>query len=310
MRRNPTVYVLVLNWNHKLVTLDCVESALRSDYPRFRVVVIDNGSTDGSVEFLQRKYGRYVTVLENGANLGYADGFNVGLRYAFRHSDARYCLVMNNDTVIDPRAISELVKLAETDSRIGFATGKVYYFDQPTVLQTVGRKEDSIWWGGEMIGNREEDRGQYDQVSERVFIDDIYTLVSKRVYIDTQGYSSDFFLEAEEYDWQARAKKLGYKIMYTPNAKLWHKDSMTIGRDSALKAYYDARNPLLVILKHKSPQFFKKYLRIYLRRRIFWSSLVYAKSGRLTCALAKWRGFLSCVKWGIKNRRLTVKHFV
>ena len=68
-----------------------------------------------------------------------------------------------------------------------------------------------------------------------------------------------FFLQAEEYDWQARAKKLGYKIMYTPHAKLWHKESMTIGKHSALKAYYDARNPMLVILLHKSPDFFRKY---------------------------------------------------
>ena len=126
----------------------------------------------------------------------------------------------------------------------------------------------------------------------------------------TEGYNPEFFLEAEEYDWQARAKRLGYKMIYTPYAKLWHRDSMTIGRDSAIKAYYDARNPMLVVMLYRSPQFFRNYLRVHLRRRVLWSSLVYLKSGRLSCAYAKWRGFFSCLKWGFRNGKLTVRHFI
>jgi len=154
------------------------------------------------------------------------------------------------------------------------------------------------------------DEGQYDEITDRTFIDDIYTLVRRRVYDDTGGYDSLFFLEAEEYDWQARSKKLGYKTMYTPFAKIWHKDSMTIGKESAIKAYYDARNPMLVILLHRSPSFFKRYFWAHARRRIIRSSLVYLKNGRISNAIAKWRGLLSGIKWGLINKKFTLEHFV
>jgi len=259
---------------------------------------------------LREKFGDRITILENEANLGYSRGFNVGLRHGFEEKNADYCLVMNNDTIIDSQTISEMVKVAETDNSIGFVTGKVYYYENPNVLQTVGKKEDPIRWNGDHIGNKEIDKGQYDEISERYFADDIYTLVSKKLYQDTGGYDPMFFLQGEEYDWQARAKKLGYRIMYAPRAKLWHKESMTIGRDSALKAYYDARNPMLVILLHKPPRFFKRYFQYHLRRDIFRSSLVALKQGSMTKALAKWQGLFSGIKWSIKNKKFTLRHFI
>ena len=310
MKNCRLVYVLILNWNGKQLTIDCIQSILKSNYPNFRIVVIDNGSIDSSVAILREEFGDRITILENGANLGYSRGFNVGLRYGFKEKNADYCLVMNNDTIIDSQTISEMVKVAETDDRIGFVTGKVYYYGNPNVLQTVGKKEDPIRWNGDHMGNKEIDKGQYDRISERCFVDDIYTLISKKLYQDTGGYSPLFFLQGEEYDWQARAKRLGYKIMYTPFAKLWHKESMTLGRDSAKKAYFDARNPMLVILLHQSPDFFKKYFWYHLYYDIFRSSLISLKQGKMINALAKWQGFFSGLKWALKNRRLSFEHFI
>ena len=310
MKKNyPLVYVLTLNWNGRQITVDCIASVLKSHYPNFKVVVIDNGSTDGSVQALERKYGNHISILENGANLGYARGFNVGLKYGFSENNADYCLVMNNDTLIDPKAISELIEIAQIDDDIGFVTGKVYYYDKPDVLQTVGKREDAIRWNGRHIGNMEEDKGQYDEICERYFIDDIFTLVSKKLYKDIGGYNSLFFLQSEEYDLQARAKKSGYKIMYTPYAKLWHKDSMTIGKDSAQKAYYGVRNPMLVILLYKTPQFFKRYFWLHFQKDVFRSSLISLKQGKLSVAFAKWHGFFSGLGWGIKKRKFKLKHF-
>lgn len=310
MKGYPLVFVLTLNWNGKQITIDCVESILKSYYPNFRVVVIDNGSTDGSVKILRDKFSHHLTVLDNDTNLGYARGFNIGLKYGFEKNGADYCLIINNDIIIDPRAISELVKVAKTDENIGFVTGKVYYYDKPHILQTVGKKEDPIIWNGEHIGNKEEDKGQYDEIRERYFADDVFTLVIKGLYQDTGGYNPIFFLQGEEYDWQARAKKLGYKIMYTPYAKLWHKDSWTIGKQSAKKAYYDARNPMLVILLHKSSKFFKRYFWFHFRKGVFKSSLVSLKQKRPSVSFAKWRGFFSGIGWGMKNKKFTIRHFI
>lgn len=306
----PSVYVLILNWNGKDLMEDSITSYLNNDYPNFEVVMIDNGSTDDSVEFVKKNFSK-VIILQNEKNIGYSGGFNIGLDYAFNKKNAAYVLISNNDVKADGRVISELVKVAEEDEKIGFVTGKVYYYDHPTILQTVGKKSDPVRWNGGDIGVREEDKGQYDEISERAFADDIYTLVRRKLYEKTGGYDTTFFLQCEEYDWQARAKKIGYRIMFTPFAKIWHKDSMTLGKISPLKAYYDARNPMLVILKHKSPEFFRRYFWLHFRKNVLKISLkVLLKRFELKKTYKIWAGFFSGLYWGLKNRKFKFKHFL
>jgi GT2 family glycosyltransferase len=303
------VFVLILNYNGRELTIECVDSVLRSRYPHTTVVVIDNGSGDGSVAALKERFGDRIVVLENRANLGYSRGFNVGLKYAFEENGADYCLVMNNDTVLDPASIEAMVAAAGRDPMIGFVTGKVFFYDQPNILQTVGKMEDPVRWNGEHIGFGEVDRGQYDEVAERVFADDIFTLVRKRLYEEVGGYSSLFFLQGEEYDWQARAKAHGYKIVFTPHARLWHKVSMTLGRNSAKKAYYDSRNPMLVILLHKPPEFFRHYFWRHVMS-IAVTSIRYAGYLRFNNALKSVLGVISGLLWAGVNRKLTLSHFI
>ncbi len=224
--------------------------------------------------------------------------------------NADFVLITNNDVKADKSVISELVKTAQKDKMIGFVTGKVYFFDQPEILQTVGKYEDPIKWNGEHIGNREKDIGQYDKESERVFADDIFTLVRRDVYETVGSYDTMFAFQAEEYDWQARAKKAGFKIYYNPKAKIWHKESATIGKRSAFKAYYDARNPMLVILKHKSPEFFRRYFWYHVQNGVVRSSLVSLKQLRPHVSFKIWQGFLSGILWGIKNKKFTIRHFI
>ena len=298
----PKVIILTLNYNGKHLLDDCIESYLANDYPSFELVVIDNGSRDGSLDYVSKKFPQ-VLLISNANNLGYSGGFNVGLKYAFEEKKADYVLITNNDVKADIRVISELVKVALTDEKIGFVTGKVYYFEQPEILQSVGKEEDPIRWNGDHLGGREKDTGQYNEISERPFIDDIFTLVSSRLYSETGGYDTTFFLQGEEYDWQARAKKLDYKLFYTPYAKIWHKESMTLGKTSPLKAYYDARNPLIVIMKHRSVKFYRKYLSWHFRNVILRPSLRIAiKRFEFYRAWMIWKGFISALIWRGKHR--------
>ncbi len=303
------VLVLILSYDGRHLLEECLTSYLANDYPNFEVVVIDNGSTDGTKEWVEKNYPQ-VTVLRSDKNIGYSGGFNFGLDYAFNKRNADYVLITNNDVKADSKVITELVKVAESAPMIGFVTGKVYYYGQPNTLQTVGKYECPIRWNGEHIGNGEIDQGQYDKISERIFVDDIFTLVSKKLYIETGGYDTLFRFQAEEYDWQARAKKLGYKIYFTPYAKIWHKESMTIGKRSAFKAYYDARNPMLVILLHKEPEFFRRYFWWHFRRGIIRSSLVSLKQLRPLVAFSIWKGFFSGIYWGFTNKKFSLKHFI
>lgn len=303
------VIVLILSFNGKHLLFDSVSSYIENDYANYYVLVIDNGSTDGTKEYVAKKWPN-VKVLRTEKNLAYSGGFNFGLDYAFNKQNADYVLITNNDIKADKHVISELVKVAETDAKIGFVTGKVYYYDQPNVLQTVGKYEDPIKWNGEHIGGREIDKGQYDEISERIFIDDIYTLVKRAVYYEVGDYDTTFKFQAEEYDWQARAKAKGFKFYYTPKAKIWHKESMTIGKNSAFKAFYDARNPMLVILKYKSPEYFRKYFWWQFKKGIIRSSLVSLKHLHLRICFNTWLGFFSGFIFGIKKRLFSMKHFI
>ena len=305
---NFKVIVLILSYDGKHLLDDSVSSYLANDYSNFEVVVIDNGSTDGTREYVQNKW-PVVHVLRTETNLGYSGGFNIGLEYAFEQKNADYVLITNNDVKADENAISALIMIAKKNPMTGFVTGKVYYYDQPDILQTVGKEYSDLVWNGKHIGAREKDIGQFDQESERCFIDDIYTLVSRKVFEDVGSYNPEFFLQCEEWDWQARAKNKGYKIQYTPHAKIWHKESMTIGRQSATKSYYNARNPMLVILKYRSPDFFKTYFWHHLYSGVFLSSMRNLKHRRFKSALAIWQGFLSGCFSGLKSKKFTINHF-
>jgi len=305
----PKVSVLILSYNGKHLLEDSVSSYLANDYQNFDVVIIDNGSTDGTKEYIETKYPT-AKLIRIEKNRGYSGGFNYGLDFVFNQNNSKYAIITNNDVKVDGQLIKELVKVAETDDRNGFVTGKVYYFDKPDTLQTVGKKEDPIYWNGGHIGSKEFDNGQFDEVSERYFADDIFTLVSQKMFKEVGAYDENFLFQSEEYDWQARAKAKGYKIMYTPGAKIWHKESMTIGKQSPFKAFYDARNPMIVVMKYKSPEFFRKYFWIHFRKDIFRDSLVRIKKGRPKVAWAIWRGFFSALSWGFKNKKLSRKHFI
>lgn len=303
----PRVVVLILSYNGRHLLDDSVSTYMNNDYPNFNICLVDNGSTDGTEDYVANKFPSVFTLrLEK--NLGYSGGLNEGLKYAFGEQKADYALITNNDVKVDRNVISSLVSAGELKPEIGFVTGKVFYYDNPEVLQTVGKKEHPVLWNGGHIGNMEKDCGQYEEICERYFADDIYTLVKKSLYEKVGGYDTLFQFQCEEFDWQARAKEAGFKIYYTPSAKIWHKDSMTIGKVSAFKAYYDARNPMLVILKHKPADYFKKFFWWQFWNGTVRASLIYLKNFRIFISIKIWQGFFSALVWGIRNKKITLQH--
>lgn len=302
------VIVLILSYNGKSLLEDCINSYLGNNYSNFKIAVIDNGSTDGTKEFIE-SYFPQAKVLRTDINLKYSGGLNFGLKYAFKMQKADYVLISNNDVVADKNLISALVETGEAHKEAGFIIGKVYYYEKPDTLQTVGKKFDPVLWNGGHIGQGEIDTGQYDQIAERAWCDDIFWLVKRELYEKTGGYDTEFAFQGEDFDWQVRAKQLGYKIMYTPHAKLWHKESMTIGKTSPFKAYYDARNPLIVHMKYRSADEFRKFFHIRLKS-ILQSSLKQLARFKLKHVWANVSGLVSAIKWGMRNHKLTLRHFI
>jgi len=302
----PKVIVLILSFNGKHLLEDCIGSYAVNDYENFEIVVIDNGSTDGTREYVQREFPA-VKVLRTDVNLKYSGGFNFGMKHAFGEIKGDYVLITNNDVKADKGLIGALVDAAETNETAGFVIGKVFYFDNPDTFQTVGKRFDPVMWNGGHIGRREKDKGQYDSDAERDWCDDIYWLVKREVWEQTGGYDTEFAFQGEDFDWQVRAKKLGYKIIYAHRARLWHKESMTIGRTSAFKAYYDARNPIIIHMKYRSIGEFRRFLHVRLRS-LLRNSLRQMARFQFKHAWANISGLLSAMFWGIRNKRLTLRH--
>jgi GT2 family glycosyltransferase len=293
----PKVFAITLNWNGKDDTLECLASLKKLDYPNYDIIVVDNGSSDGSVEAFRQGYPD-VTVIANDTNLGYAEGFNTGLEWAYQH-DAAYSLIVNNDTVIDPLALSELVKVAERQPDIGFVSGKVYWYNEPNRLQTAGRLSSPGTLVGGHVASGEVDVGQVDEIREYDFVDDVLLLVRRAVYDRVGGYDPNFFLYYEETDWCARARRAGFRIVYTPHAKIWHKGRIG-GADvvlSPIRYYYLWRNRIVFMRRNASLAQFRRFLLWSLWRESLVHAARFARHGKFQHARAHLQGVGSGLLW-------------
>lgn len=302
MQVQSKVIVLILSYNGKELLKECINSYLDNDYDNFEIVLIDNGSTDSTLDYVNDNWPE-VFVLRTENNLGYSGGFNFGMDYSFNKKEADYVLITNNDVKADEKVISELVKVALSNAMPGFVTGKVYFYDQPDLLQTTGFKltNEKYWLFGHR-GNKESDKGQYDHIEELEYSDDIFMLVKRDVFLKTNGYDLEFQFQAEQFDWQIRAKKLGFKLFYTPFAKIWHKDSVTIGKSSPFKEYYNVRNSYIVRAKHKdNNDFMKSFDRWYFTHRVLKSFIKNIIKLNYKMAFAIFNGYYSAIVWRIKN---------
>lgn len=242
----PRVMIIVLNWNGLADTLECLESLAHLDYPAYEVVVVDNGSTDGSVEAIRVRFPR-VTLIETGENLGFAGGNNVGLRYALKLG-ADYALLLNNDTVVAPDFLRLLVQTAEADPAAGIAGPTIYYYDQPRVIWSAGGAID--WQRGQtwMMDVNERDVGQFGQEPRQVDFVTGCALLVKRAVLERGGLLDErFFVYYEETEWCVRTRRAGFKIVHVPPAHIWHKISPAAQADSPLIHYYMTRNRLLFL---------------------------------------------------------------
>ncbi len=240
------VMIIVLNWNGLEDTLACLESLQKLDYPHYEVMVVDNGSTDGSVQAIRAHFPG-IPVVENGQNLGYVEGNNVGLRQAMAQG-ADHVLLLNNDTEMEPAFLRRLVEALEADPAIGFAGPTIYYYDQPGIIWSAGGAIDWPRGSTQMIGLDEEDKGQFGTASRAVdFITGCAMLVRRAVMEQVGLPDERFFAYYEEVEWCVRAARAGFKIVHVPQAKIWHKISPACRAASPQVHYYMTRNRLLFL---------------------------------------------------------------
>lgn len=241
-------YIIILNWNGWQDSAACIRSCQALSYPNYEVLLVDNGSSDDSVAQLRERFPN-LKIIENSENLGFAGGNNPGIKHALDQG-ADYIWLLNNDTQVDPEALSELVRTAEAAAEIGMVGSKILVLDRPDTLHFAGGTVNLMDGITTHIGAFEKDEGQYDHLDRVDYATGCSLLVKRKVIEKIGLMPEDYFLYYEETDWCLRAQEAGYAIHMAPKSKVYHKISGSIEYTSPLKQYYLARNRLYFLGKH------------------------------------------------------------
>ena len=243
------VLVIILTWNTRSETESCVESVLQLDHDRFDVLVIDNDSRDDTVEALTRRFGDRVMLQRNASNLLFAGGMNVGLRYGLAHN-YDFILMLNNDILVDPGMLRELLKVAHGSDDIAAVGPKIFYVEPPDVLWCAGG-ELSLWKGWPRHrGLRQKDSAAFDAVRDVDYLTGAAILLKRQALESVGLLDTGFAMYAEDADWAFRARAAGFRLLYAPAARMWHHVSAAAGAHSLFRIRRRMRSQFRFLRKH------------------------------------------------------------
>jgi GT2 family glycosyltransferase len=245
------VSVIVVNWNGKRFLEECLSALLAQTCSPYEIILVDNGSDDGSVGFVAERFPQ-VRIIENGENLGFAAGNNVGIRVAW----GDYIVTLNNDTRAEPNWLEELLKAVETDPKIGMCASKMLFYQHTGVLNSTGISLDVAGIAWDRRGGERDDGLERESVE--VFGPCAGAALYRREMLDEVGlFDEDFFAYHEDVDLAWRARSRGWRCMYNPRAVVYHVHSGTGQEGSAFKNRLLGRNKIWTMVKnYPSPQIF------------------------------------------------------
>nr|MDO8100869.1 glycosyltransferase family 2 protein [Candidatus Njordarchaeota archaeon] len=265
----PKVSIVILNWNGLKDTLECLQSLKKITYPNYDVVIVDNGSRGNDVQALKARFRDSIYIIQNEENLGFATGSNIGMKYALSRG-AKYILLLNNDTVVDPQFLTELVKAGESEEDVAAVCPKVYYYDQPQRIQLAFNIIDFRTGRVRHVGSNSLDQGQYDNVRETDEINGCAFLVKSSAVERIGLLNPQYFFYFEETEWSVVARRKGFRLLYVPKSRVWHKISSTAGSNSPFHIYYITKNRIL-FMKRNATRF---QLTVFLLRFFFLQCLI------------------------------------
>lgn len=246
----PKVAIILLNWNRFDDTAECAESIQQITYGNFELIIVDNGSSDNSLERLRTCYSHASSILETGCNLGFVGGNNFGIEYAL-DIGAEYILLLNNDTTVSKDFLMPLVDTVESDPTIGIVGPKIYYYDRPREIWFAGSTFRTFFGQSIHLGHGRLDDGTFDFVTDTAFITGCAMMIKASVVREVGLLDFDYYHSCEDLDFCFRARAAGYRIIYVPQAKIWHKVAQSSGGlESPFSLYYQTRNRLIIMSKH------------------------------------------------------------
>lgn len=243
---SPKVEIIILNYNGKDDTLECLASLRKLDYPYFHITVVDNGSSDGLRETVKSEFPE-IDYIYSDINLRFAGGNNLAIKEALTQ-DYDYILLLNNDTVAAPDFLRYLVETCECDEHIGMAGPKMYYFRPPNVIWFAGGRVDIRFAYMRHIGIGKKDDGSFDNPGCVGFLNGACVLIKTETLRQIGLFDEGFFLYGEDLDLCIRAVNAGWKLYFQPKAKIWHKVSRSTPKIKKLIYRYESW--LGIIKKH------------------------------------------------------------
>ena len=223
MSTELSVTVIVLNWNGKELTIKCLESLKKVNYSNFNILVVDNGSTDGSVDTLKEKFPDVsVLALEN--NLGYASGNNRGFD-SLESDPPKFVIFLNNDTIVDVNFIEPLVKQLLTKKHAGQTVPKIYYENDPKLIWYAGGIVN-LWTGSIYhLGIRQNDGPGYSKTNKTKYATGCCFCIRYEEFKEFGGFDENFPMYSEDVDLSLWIRSAGKQVWFVPDSKIWHKVS-------------------------------------------------------------------------------------
>lgn len=243
---------------------------------------------------------RKLILLQNKENYGFTKGNNIGIRYANKFLDPKYVLLLNNDTVVDKDFLNILIDSGEKNKNIGFLGPKIYFYDfkgQKNIIQYAGSKQNLWLFNPKIIGIFEVDHGQYDQVKNFDYVHGSCLLAKVDMITEIGLLDEDFFSYREENEWGIRGRKNGWKSLYVPKAKIWHKGGKSSGGTlSPFTIFYMTRNDFILMKKHGNVlQLILFFIHFFVYRFWFFTGLYLIRYKNIKA----FNGFLNGIKKGI-----------
>jgi len=297
LKDNPLISIISLNWNTTGVTCDFLRSINdQNTYKNIEVIVVDNASNEDPTRDFLAVYPS-AKVIRNSANLGFSGGNNAGIAVA----GGDFLFIVNNDTEFTPGLLEGLLEIFRTYPDAGMASPKFHYFFAKGTIEYAGYAPVSPFTGRNgMIGCREADKGQYDQVSQTNYVHGGAMMIPRHVVEEVGRMPELYFLYYEEFDWSEQVKRSGYKIYYQPKSLIYHKESMTTGKSSPLKTYYLTRNRILFMRRNMSWSAQLLFAGYFVLFTIPKNTLSYLFKGQKEHLRSFWRGIF----WQF-NRKIT-----
>lgn len=291
----PSVAVILLNWNNLEYTLPCIESLKKCTYPNFRIVVIDNASEDDSVQILQEIDN--ITVISNEENLGFAGGNNVGISHAINEG-FEYVMLLNNDTLVEPDFIEPLVQKMKETASVGAIQPKMYFVHDRKLIWNAGGYFNSFWGYTSTIRSKEY-KASYDVAKTTDWITGCCMMVPVKLVQEVGMLDARYFIYFEDVDWSFRISEAGKSLCYEPKSVIYHVagasgKTKTRGKEGYLTPrvhYLTVRNHMFLLRSH-TPAYLWPSRFVYQVFKMAGYTVYFVVRGRWTKLKAVWKGFI------------------